>query len=71
MSKDHSVCVFSGGCDFCPDPQYPAEFDCDGNVDAADLAELLAGWGLKPGHPADFNGDGQVDAADPAELLAA
>ena len=52
----------------CP-PGCAADFDCDGTVDAADLAELLAAWGPDPGHEVDFNGDGVVDAADLAELL--
>ena len=49
----------------------PADLDGDGDVDAADIAELLVAWGANPGHPADFDGDGDVDAADLAELLAA
>ncbi len=47
------------------------DLDGDGDVDAADLAELLASWGPCPGCPADFNGDGSVDAGDLAVLLAA
>ena len=49
----------------------PADFDGDGDVDAADLAELLLAWGQNPGSHADFDGDGDVDAADLAELLLA
>ena len=47
------------------------DFDGDGDVDAADLAELLASWGpcVEPCCPTDFDGDGDVDAADLAELL--
>ena len=58
----------------------PADFNCDGDIDAADLADLLADWGscagpCEPGDPvvtcrADFDGDCDVDAADLAELLA-
>jgi len=51
----------------------PADFDGDGDVDAADLAELLSSWGpcADPPDdcPADLNGDGQVDAFDLAILL--
>ena len=65
------ACVFLDECDFCPDESCPADLGCDGTVDAADLAELLAAWGPNPGHPADFNGDGVVDAGDLAELLSA
>ena len=49
----------------------PADLDGDGNVNAADLAQLLGAWGPNPGHPADFDGDGNVDAADLAQLLGA
>ncbi len=49
----------------------PADLDGDGVVGAADLAQLLGGWGPNPGHPADFNGDGVVNAADLAQLLGA
>ncbi|MBL9121077.1 MAG: right-handed parallel beta-helix repeat-containing protein [Phycisphaerae bacterium] len=50
-------------------PCVPADFDCDGDVDAADLAVLLAAWGT--GGQADLNGSGTVNAADLAMLLAA
>ncbi len=46
----------------------PADFDGDGAVGAADLAEVLNAWG---GPIADLNGDGTTDAADLAELLSA
>ena len=49
----------------------PADLDGDGDVDAADLAELLSSWGPCIGCSADFDDDGDVDAADLAELLAA
>ena len=57
----------------------PQDFDVDGDVDAADLAELLSSWGpcplpCVPGDPADtcpadFDGDCDVDAANLAEVL--
>jgi hypothetical protein len=47
----------------------PADFDGDGDVDAADLAVLLGSWGPCAGCPADFDNDGDVDAADLANLL--
>ncbi len=47
----------------------PADLDGSGDVEAADLAELLSSWGPCGGCPADFNGNGDVDAADLAELL--
>ncbi len=49
----------------------PPDFDGDGDVNAADLAELLADWGPCPGCAADFDDDGDVDAAELAELLSA
>jgi hypothetical protein len=53
----------------------PADLNGDGVVDGADLAALLAAWGLcampvPPGCPADFNDDGVIDGADLAQLLA-
>ncbi len=51
----------------------PGDIDCDGDVDATDLAILLGSWGPCPPPPAecpgDFNGDGVVDATDLATLL--
>ena len=46
-----------------------SDLDGDGDVDSADLAELLASWGPCLGCPADLDGDGDVDSADLAELL--
>ena len=48
------------------------DFDNDGDVDAADLAQLLGSWGpcADCGNcPADLDGDCDVDAADLAILL--
>lgn len=47
----------------------PADFDGDGIVGPADLAQLLGNWGPCAGCPADLDGDGDVGAADLAELL--
>lgn len=47
----------------------PADFNCDGSVNAQDLAALLSQWGT-PGS-ADLNGDGTVGAPDIAVLLSA
>jgi predicted outer membrane repeat protein len=46
----------------------PADFDDDGDVDAADLLHLLAAWGTPNG---DVDGDGDTDTADLLALLAA
>ncbi|MDZ4831725.1 MAG: hypothetical protein SGJ09_16200 [Phycisphaerae bacterium] len=47
----------------------PADINCDGTVDGADLASLLGAWGTSG--PGDLNGDGTVDGADLATLLGA
>ncbi len=60
---DFAFVVTGGPC--------PADLDRDGEVSAADLAQLLGAWGPNPGHPADFNGDDVVNAADLAQLLGA
>ncbi|MCA9290960.1 MAG: hypothetical protein KDA25_07515 [Phycisphaerales bacterium] len=48
----------------------PADFNRDGIVDAADLATLLAAWGVCDGCPEDLDGDGIVGPSDLAMLLA-
>lgn len=47
----------------------PADLDCSGAVNAADLALLLGAWGPCFECDADLNGSGGVDAADLALLL--
>lgn len=47
----------------------PADLDCDGSVNAADLSILLASWGKCPNCAADIDGDGVVGATDLATLL--
>ena len=53
----------------------PADFDGDGDVDAADLAQLLGNWGpygsCPPYVAQDFDQDCDVDAADLAQVLGA
>ncbi|MFM7133921.1 MAG: hypothetical protein ACKO0W_06355, partial [Planctomycetota bacterium] len=51
-----------------PPSKCPADFDGDGAVSAADLANLLGSWGT-PG--ADLDGDGTTSASDLAALLGA
>ena len=48
----------------------PADVDCSGTVNAADLATVLAAWGPGSG-VADVNGSGNVDGTDLSLLLAA
>ena len=51
----------------CAPPCNVADIDCNGTVDAADLAGVLNNWGgIGTG---DLNDDGGVDAADLAILL--
>ena len=50
-------------------PACPADLNGDGNVEAADLAQLLGSWGSCDGCPADFDNDGTVGASDLAFLL--
>jgi hypothetical protein len=55
-----------------PDCPIPADLNCDGAVDGADLLILLSAWGdcPNPGNcPADLNSDGAVDGADLLLLL--
>lgn len=49
----------------------PADFNCDGAVDGADLAVILQQWGPCPGCEADLNGDGSVTSADLGQILIA
>jgi hypothetical protein len=64
ISSDGDARVFSiaagaGGC--------TADLDGNGSVGAADLAQLLSGWGASGA--GDLNGDGVVAAQDLADLL--
>ena len=57
----------AAGCGPCP-----TDTNNDGNTNSADLAELLADWGIVPlGNCLDSDQDGDIDSADLAELLAA
>jgi hypothetical protein len=65
-------CCFIELCVEVPTPApscLPADLNCDGTVDAADLAILLGSWGT-PG-PGDLDGDGSVGPRDLAILLGA
>jgi len=54
-------------------PCAPADLNCDGSVNAADIAALLSAWGAcgKGDCRADIDGDGSVGAADITVLLSA
>lgn len=49
----------------------PVDLNCDGLVDAADLASLLSAWGPCVACPTDFDADGIVGASDLAIMLSA
>jgi hypothetical protein len=49
---------------------HPADVNCDGIVDDADLLQVLFAFGVQQcNHPADINGDGTVDDADLLQVL--
>ncbi|MED5508415.1 MAG: plastocyanin/azurin family copper-binding protein [Planctomycetota bacterium] len=51
-------------------PCAATDINCDGQVNGADLAVLLASWGFCSGDcPPDFNEDGVVNGVDLAQLL--
>ena len=54
-------------------PQCPGDLDGDGNVDLADLSQLLAHYGMTgvSYYHGDVDGDGDVDLVDLSALLAA
>jgi hypothetical protein len=49
----------------------PGDLSNDGNVDGADLGQMLSAWASGPGNPADLNADGTVDGVDLGLLLSA
>jgi len=64
--------VLSGFIPVCEFACLQGDVNCDGAVDADDLAALLSSWGACPGGipcAADVNDDGQVNSADIAILL--
>jgi hypothetical protein len=55
---------WAGGAAGDPSCPNPADINCDGVVDGADLLILLSSWGKCNECPADLNNDGVVDGAD-------
>ena len=70
---DHGGQIFkiipSTGDGTCAPPCAAVDLDCNGTINAADLAVLLGNWGGSGA--GDINGDGGVDATDLAALLGA
>ena len=67
MKETSADCDANGTPDEC-EPCL-GDLDCNGVVDAFDLASLLGSWGPCDGCPADIFGDGDVNAGDLAILL--
>ncbi|MFM7132936.1 MAG: hypothetical protein ACKO0W_01315, partial [Planctomycetota bacterium] len=51
----------------CAPPCAPADLNCDGTINAADLSILLGNWGNSGA--GDIDGNGVVDSVDLAEIL--
>lgn len=66
-------CILDGP-DGVPDEcQCPGDFDLDGDVDLADLAQLLSNYGTPSGatyYMGDMDCDGDIDLSDLAAFLA-
>jgi parallel beta-helix repeat protein len=63
----------NGVPDECEGPECPGDLDGDSDIDLADLAQLLAHYGMTEGATyadGDIDGDGDVDLSDLAALLA-
>ncbi|MEY3021568.1 MAG: Dockerin type domain [Planctomycetota bacterium] len=68
-NDDFSSVTFRAGAGGSSPACCPADLNCDGIVDGADLAALLGGWGGSG--TGDIDGDGNVNGADLAALLGA
>src|SRR5262249_53473999 len=66
-SANWRQCCFVEVCVTLPCCELPADLNCDGVVNAADLGILLGGWGSGP--IGDLNGYGVVNAVDLGILL--
>lgn len=73
LGKNASDSDFTSAAEAIANPPMPGDFDCDGDVDAADFAMFSQCFGgslnppaatCPPGVNADLDGDGDVDALD-------
>ncbi|MFM7134937.1 MAG: PQQ-dependent sugar dehydrogenase [Planctomycetota bacterium] len=68
---DHGGQIFkivpTDGDGSCAPPCAPADLNCDGTINAADLSVLLGNWGNSGA--GDIDGNGVVDSVDLAEIL--
>jgi len=68
-NDDFNTITFRAGAGGSSPGCCPADLDCNGIIDASDLASVLGAWGSCIGCPADLDASGVVDASDLAIIL--
>jgi hypothetical protein len=69
VNDDFQSITFRAGAGGSSPSCCPGDFDCNGIIDASDLAVLLGAWGFCGGCAADVDLNGVVDASDLAVVL--